>query len=107
MVMLVYSIIVYIVAIGILLLGIFIYRGKTNLIYSYHQTKVKDKAGYGRAMGRITIVLSIILLICATIPFFWKEEAGLVTAILIQTGAILLTLIAIYLIQKKYNNGMF
>lgn len=44
--MLVYSIIMFLVAALFTVLGISIYKGKTDLIHDYHQTKVTDKSGF-------------------------------------------------------------
>ena len=44
--MLLYSIIMFLVAAIFTVLSIAIYRGKTDLIHDYHQTKVTDKAAY-------------------------------------------------------------
>ena len=40
--MLLYSILMFAVSALLIVFSILIYRGKTNLIHSYHQTKVKD-----------------------------------------------------------------
>ena len=48
--MLVYSIIMFLVSALFTVLGIAIYKGKTDLIHDYHQTKVTDKSAYKRSI---------------------------------------------------------
>ena len=50
--MLLYSIILFLVGGLFIGLSIAIYKGKTNLIHDYHQTKVTDPVGYGKAFGK-------------------------------------------------------
>lgn len=50
--MLLYSILMFIVSVPLTVLSVMVYRGKTDLIHSYHQEKVKDKAAYGKAFGK-------------------------------------------------------
>ena len=50
--MLVYSIIMFLVAALFTVFGISIYKGKTDLIHDYHQTKVTDKSAYGKDFGK-------------------------------------------------------
>ena len=49
--MVLYSIIMFLAAIPMIGISIAIYKGKTDLIHDYHQTKVTDKAAYGKAFG--------------------------------------------------------
>ena len=50
--MILYAIIMFLAAVPMGAISIAIYRGKTNLIHDYHQTKVKDKTAYGKASSR-------------------------------------------------------
>lgn len=68
--MLAYSIIMFLVAMILMGMGIAIYRGKTDLIHDYHQTKVEDKAAYGKAFGKAMFVIATALLLSGIIGLF-------------------------------------
>ena len=59
--MVLYSIIMFLSAVPMIKISIAIYQGKTDLIHDYHQTKVTDKAAYGKAFGKAMLVVSIVL----------------------------------------------
>ena len=105
--MMLYAVLMFSMAVLFAAVGILIYRGKTNLIHDYHQTKVKDKVAYGRAFGKalgvlaITFVLSgILALLSDSKGIFWMGMAVLLTGFAIG-------IICIVKVQKKYNGGMF
>lgn len=102
--MLAYSIIMFLVAALFTGLGIAIYRGKTDLIHDYHQTKVTDKAAYGKAFGKAMFVIVIALLFSSIIGFFdnlvMLAVAVLIIGVIIGIGCIVA-------VQRKYNKGVF
>ena len=102
--MLAYSIIMFLIAVLFTGLGIATYRGKTDLIHDYHQTKVTDKAAYGKAFGKAMFVIVIALLFSAIIGLFDNSEifavAVLIVGVVVGTGCIVA-------VQRKYNNGVF
>ena len=102
--MLAYSIILFLIAALFTGLGIAIYRGKTDLIHDYHQTKVTDKAAYGKAFGKAMFVIVIALLFSAIIGLFDNSEifavAVLIVGVVVGIGCIVA-------VQRKYNNGVF
>ena len=102
--MLVYSISMFLVAALFTVLGIAIYKGKTDLIHDYHQTKVTDKAAYGKAFGKAMFVIVIALLFSAIIGLFDNSEifavAVLIVGVVVGIGCIVA-------VQRKYNNGVF
>lgn len=101
--MLVYSIIMFVLAIVMIVVGLLVYSGKTELIHDYHQTRVKDKKAYGRAMGKA--------LICISSPLFISGIAALFTTTALPTIILIfglaLSLIPLFVVQKKYNGGIF
>ena len=61
----------FLVVLLIVVIGVAIYQGKTNLIHDYHQTNVTDKSAYGKSFGKTMFVISTALLLSgssATIP---------------------------------------
>ena len=102
--MLAYSIIMFLVAVIFVGMGIAIYRGKTDLIHDYHQTKVTDKSAYGKAFGKAMFVIAAALLLSGIIGLFdgfiILADAVLIIGLVIGIGCIVA-------VQRKYNKGVF
>ena len=102
--MLLYSIIMFLVAVLFTVLGIAIYKGKTDLIHDYHQTKVTNKSAYGKAFGKVMLVIATVMLLSGIIGLF-KNLFVLAVAILII--GLVVGIGCIVAVQKKYNKGVF
>ena len=102
--MLLYSIIMFLVAVLFTVLGIAIYNGKTDLIHDYHQTKVTNKSAYGKAFGKAMLVIATVMLLSGIIGLF-KNLHILAVAILII--GLVVGIGCIVAVQKKYNKGVF
>ena len=98
--MLVYSIIMFLVAALFTVFGISIYKGKTDLIHDYHQTKVTDKSAYGKAM----LVIATVVLLSGIIGLF---ENLLILAVAILIIGLVIGIGCIVAVQRKYNKGVF
>ena len=102
--MLLYSIIMFLVAALFMVLGIAIYKGKTNLIHDYHQKKVKDKSAYGKAFGKAMLLIATVMLLSGIIGLF---EKLLILAVAILIIGFVLGIGCIVAVQKKHNKGVF
>ena len=102
--MLLYSIIMFVVAVLFAVLGIAIYKGKTDLIHDYHQTKVTDKSAYGKAFGKAMLFIATVMLLSGIIGLF---ENLLMLAVAILIIGLVIGLGCIVAVQKKYNKGVF
>ncbi len=101
--MLIFSIILLITSALFIILGVSIYKGNIGLIHSYHQENVTDKVGYGKAMGKALIILSLPLIASGIIAFF--TESAIPTVVLIV--GMVIGFIPIIRAQNKYNGGIF
>ena len=105
--MLVYFIIMFATAVLFAVMSVLIYRGNTNLIHSYHQEKVTDHAGYGKAFGKALSPIAIGSFISGVVSLFNESD----TVMLISVGALIVgiafALVLILIVQKKYNDGLF
>ena len=105
--MILYSIIMLLVSVLFFCLGFAIYRGKTGLIHDYHQTKVKDKAAYGKAFGKAMFVIAVGMLGSGIISLFGETKTiGMISMAALFLGLVI-GIILIAVVQKKYNNGIF
>ena len=102
--MLMYSIIMFLVSALFTVLGIAIYKGKTDLIHDYHQTKVTDKSAYGKAFGKAMLLIATVMLLSGIIGLF---EKLLILAVAILIIGFVLGIGCIVAVQKKYNKGVF
>ena len=102
-----YSIIMFLAAVPMIRVSIAIYQGKTGLIHDYHQTKVTDKAAYGKAFGKASFVVSISLLLSGIIGLFGASEAIAMIAVAVLFIGLFIGIAWIVAVQKKYNNGVF
>ena len=105
--MILYSIIMFIVSIMFCIVSYLIYKGNTNLIHDYHQTKVNDKRAYGKAFGKALFVFALSPFISGVIGLFGDTKIiGLLAVFVLMIG-IVIGITSIILVQKKYNHGIF
>ncbi|MBE6613363.1 MAG: DUF3784 domain-containing protein [Ruminococcaceae bacterium] len=102
--MLAYSIIMFLVAMILMGMGVAIYRGKTDLIHDYHQTKVADKAAYGKAFGKAMFVIAAALLLSGIIGLF---DTLIILADAVLIIGLVIGIVCIVAVQRKYNKGVF
>lgn len=105
--MVLYSIIMFLAAVPMIKVSIAIYQGKTSLIHDYHQTKVTDKAAYGKAFGKAMFVVSAALLLSGIIGLFGDTEIMAMIALAVLFIGLLIGIAWIVAVQKKYNKGIF
>ena len=104
--MLAYSIIMFAAFILLIVVSIAIYRGKTSLIHSYHQTRVKDKAAYGKAFGKALSVMALACLISGIFGLFGDSTAVELIAVIILITGLVMGFCCIVAVQHKYNKGI-
>ena len=105
--MVLYSIIMFLAAVPMIKISIAIYQGKTSLIHDYHQTKVTDKAAYGKAFGKGMFVVSAALLLSGIIGLFDDTEIMATIAVAVLFIGLFIGIAWIVAVQKKYNKGVF
>ena len=105
--MVLYSIIMFLAAVPMIKISIAIYQGKTNLIHDYHQTKVTDKAAYGKAFGKAMLVVSAALLLSGIISLFGSSDVISMIAVAVLLIGLFIGIAWIVAVQRKYNKGVF
>lgn len=105
--MLLYAAIMFAVAILFLSVSVAIYRGRTDLIHSYHQERVKDKAAYGRAFGRAMAPIWLGLLASGAISLLGEDPCVVICAISALLAGLILGVACILAVQRRYNRGLF
>ena len=105
--MVLYSVIMFLAAVPMMKISIAIYQGKTDLIHDYHQTKVTDKAAYGKAFGKAMLVVSMALLLSGMLGLFGDSEAMAMIAVAVLFIGLFIGIAGIIAVQIKYNKGIF
>lgn len=105
--MLAYSIFMFLIAVLLMILSIAIYKGKTNLIHSYHQTKVTDKSAYGKTFGKALFVAAMAPLLSGMIGLLGDSDVIAMIAVAVLLIGIGIGIVFIVIVQKKYNKGIF
>ncbi len=103
--MIVYAIIMFLVAIIFGIMAVLIYKGKTELIHDYHQTKVTDKTAYGKAFGKSMALIAASMGLSGAVALFGEPAMWIAVAVLI--AGLVAGLVAIVRVQRKYNGGVF
>lgn len=105
--MVVYFVIMFITALVLLVISIKIYKGNTDLIHSYHQTKVTDKLAYGKAFGKSMFIVSITPLISGIIGLLGDCHMMTIIAVVVLIIGISIGIGFIVATQRKYNKAVF
>ncbi|MCH5196631.1 MAG: hypothetical protein J1F28_07950 [Oscillospiraceae bacterium] len=107
--MIVYSIIMFAAAVLFLAFGIATYKGNTKLIHDYHQSNVKDseRQEYGKAFSKGMFAIFATLLISGIIALLGEGSLIMATSLFVLTAGLIVSIIILVKVQKKYNGGMF
>lgn len=105
--MLLYSVIMFSVSVLFTVISTSIYRGNTNLIHDYHQTKVTDRKAYGKAFGKALFVVGLAPLFSGLIALTGDSKPIVITAIAVLFVGFGIGFICLWRVQKKYNQGIF
>lgn len=107
--MIIYTIIMFVVAMVFLLFGIAIHKGNTKLIHDYHQTKVTEsqKKEYGKAFSKGIFGMTISLILSGSVALLGDNASilGVVTSILVI--GFVISLIILLRVQREFNQGLF
>ena len=103
--MILYTVIMIPVAILLTVMAVLIHRGKTELIHDYHRQRVTDKTAYGKAFGKAMGVIPVGMLLSGILALF--GESLMWTAMAVLFGGIVVGVVGMILVQKKYNGGVF
>lgn len=103
--MIIYAIIMFATAVLFGILAVQIYKGKTDLIHDYHQSKVTDRAGYGKAFGKAMAVIAGTMALSGGVSLL--GEMGMQISVAVLMVGLAVGIFAIFRVQKKYNGGVF
>ena len=100
--MIIYAIILFATAIALLVFGILISKGHTNVINCYHEERVKDKALYCKKLSHALYFLAFAITFSGIIGLLGETDTiALVSVGILVVGAIV-GIIFLFSVQKKY-----
>jgi len=102
-----YVMLMFLMAVVFAVVGILIYRGKTNLIHDYHQTKVTDKDAYAKAFGKVFLIFPSAFALSGIIGLFGGSESSIWLAVGVLLIGLIVGTVGIVKVQKKHNGGVF
>ena len=105
--MLAYSLIMFLVTALFILFSVAIYKGKTDLIHSYHQKRVTDKSAYGKAFGKALFIFAMVPLLSGIIGLCGDSDKIVIIALAVLIIGMGIGMGCIVAVQKKYNKGAF
>ena len=105
--MLAFSVITFLTAALFPGFGIAIYKGRTDLIHAHHQTRVTDRASYGKTFAKALFVIAGTLLLSGIIGLLGDSDLFVIFAVTTLIAGIGIGTGCIVAVQKKYNEGIF
>lgn len=105
--MLIYSVIMFLGAALFSALGVAVYKGRTDLIHDYHQSKVRDKTAYGRAFGKALSLFALAMLLSGVVGLFGDTKGIGIAAVAVLLLGLCVGTGCIVAVQRKYNKGVF
>ena len=105
--MFLYSIILLAVSLPFAWISVAIYRGKTDLIHSYHRTNVSDHAAYGKAFGKAMLLITFTMILSGIVALMGSSDGVTLLAVAVLLLGLCVGLYRIAVVQKKYNGGFF
>lgn len=105
--MIVYSVIMFVAAAVFAVFAILITKGNASLINCYREERVKDKATYCKKIGQSLFIMVASMLISGVISFFSAAETVILIALGVLIAGVLVGIVRLFHVQKKYGGGIF
>lgn len=82
-------------------------KGNTSLINCYREERVKDKPTYCKKIGQSLFIMAATLLISGIISLFSDAKTVILTALGVLIAGVLIGIVRLFHVQKKYGGGIF
>lgn len=105
--MITYAVILFVLAAVLLICGFLLYKGNLYSIRSNHQRMVKDKASYGKAMGKALFVMSFSQILAGVIALFGESTAFVLITVVVSFSGMILGIYCLIKVQENILNGEF
>ena len=105
--MIVYSIILFAVAMVLAAFAILIFKGNVNLINCYHEDRVTDKQTYCKKLSQALWIMASALMASGVAGLFGETTVIVLSALGVLVFGMLGGLCRMFYVQKKYGGGVF
>lgn len=101
------SVISFVIAVAILIVGLIIKGGNLSVLHSYHYENVTDVENYSREMGTALAGMSIPIIIHSFLSLFYQVKVISVVGATILIIGLTISTILLFKIQVEYNGSLF
>lgn len=105
--MIVYTVIMFGCAALFAVFAILIIKGNATLINCYREDRVKDKPTYCKKIGQSLLIMATAMLISGIISLFSAAETVILIALGVLIAGVLVGIVRLFHVQKKYGGGIF
>ena len=105
--MIVYATILFVLAAILLISGSLLYKGNLNSMRANHQRMVKDKASYGKAMGKAVFVMGVPQVLAGVIALLGEITVVVILTVVISVGGFLAGLFCMLKVEDRRINQEF
>lgn len=99
-----FSIMMWFVAIILCFVSISLLKGKTSAMHGKVYETTRDKIGYGKALGKVILFLSLGMSCCGGVALIGSVGTGIVNALIVLLFVLPISCIWFVKIQKRYRN---
>ena len=82
-------------------------KGNASLINCYRKERVKDKATYCKKFGQSLFIMAAAMLVSGIISLFSASETVILIALGVLIAGVLIGIVRLFHVQKKYGGGIF
>lgn len=101
------SVISFVVAVAVLIVGLIIKGGNLSVLHSYHYENVTDVENYSREMGTTLTGMSVPIIIHSFLSLFYQVKVISVVGATILIIGLTVSTIRLFKIQVEYNGSLF
>ncbi len=101
------SVISFVVAVTVLIVGLIIKGGNLSVLHSYHYKNVTDIENYSREMGAALAGMSVPIIIHSFLSLFYQVKVISVVGATILIIGLIVSTIRLFIIQVEYNGDLF
>lgn len=102
--MIAFSIMMWFAAFLLFIISISLLRKNTSLMHGKVYVTTKNKVGYGKALGKLTLIMSIGMVICGIVALISPSTTGIRNSLVVLVMVMIISAIVFIKIQKKYSH---
>jgi len=105
--MIVYSVIMFAATALFIVFAILITKGNASLINCYREERVKDKPTYCKKIGQSLFIMAAAMLVSGIVSLCSAAETVILIALGVLIAGVLIGIVRLFHVQKKYGGGIF